>query len=156
MEINITIVGQMITFLIFVGFTMKFVWPPLKKTMEERLAKIEEGLASVDRAKKDLDEAKAEACVIVKDAKNQAVEIVDNATFRANKIEEKAKEDAVASADKIRIMALEEIQQQKNKARDELKQELVLLAIAGAEKLIQSNLNKDSNAKILEEFVSKV
>ncbi|API87562.1 F0F1 ATP synthase subunit B [Francisella uliginis] len=156
MDINITLIGQMITFAIFVGFTMKFVWPPLRKALDERREKIAEGLASADRASRELEVAKRKSAEVLREAKAKATEIVENAYVRAHKVDEQAKEEAIAAADKIKSMAMAEIEQEKIKAREELKQELVSLAMAGASKIISAEVDQKASHKILKDFVEKV
>ncbi|MEY8701826.1 F0F1 ATP synthase subunit B [Francisella philomiragia] len=156
MDINITLIGQMITFAIFVGFTMKFVWPPLRKALDERREKIAEGLASADRASRELEVAKRQSAEILREAKAKATEIVENAYVRAHKVDEQAKEEAIAAADKIKSMAMAEIEQEKVKAKEELKQEVVSLAMAAASKIISANVDEQSSKKILKDFVEKV
>ncbi|QUE31227.1 F0F1 ATP synthase subunit B [Francisella philomiragia] len=156
MDINITLIGQMITFAIFVGFTMKFVWPPLRKALDERREKIAEGLASADRASRELEVAKRQSAEILREAKAKATEIVENAYVRAHKVDEQAKEEAIAAADKIKSMAMAEIEQEKVKAKEELKHEVVSLAIAAASKIISANVDEQSSKKILKDFVEKV
>ncbi|MEY8713920.1 F0F1 ATP synthase subunit B [Francisella philomiragia] len=156
MDINITLIGQMITFAIFVGFTMKFVWPPLRKALDERREKIAEGLASADRASRELEVAKRQSAEILREAKAKATEIVENAYVRAHKVDEQAKEEAIAAADKIKSMAMAEIEQEKVKAKDELKHEVVSLAMAAASKIISANVDEQSSKKILKDFVEKV
>ncbi|MEY8835822.1 F0F1 ATP synthase subunit B [Francisella philomiragia] len=153
---NITLIGQMITFAIFVGFTMKFVWPPLRKALDERREKIAEGLASADRASRELEVAKRQSAEILREAKAKATEIVENAYVRAHKVDEQAKEEAIAAADKIKSMAMAEIEQEKVKAKEELKHEVVSLAMAAASKIISANVDEQSSKKILKDFVEKV
>ncbi|XSZ47357.1 F0F1 ATP synthase subunit B [Francisella noatunensis] len=156
MDINITLIGQMITFAIFVGFTMKFVWPPLRKALDERREKIAEGLASADRASRELEVAKRQSAEILREAKAKATEIVENAYVRAHKVDEQAKEEAIAAADKIKSMAMANIEQEKVKAKEELKHEVVSLAMAAASKIISANVDEQSSKKILKDFVEKV
>lgn len=156
MDINITLIGQMITFAIFVGFTMRFVWPPLRKALDERREKIAEGLASADRASRELEVAKRQSAEILREAKAKATEIVENAYARAHKVDEQAKEEAIAAADKIKSMAMAEIEQEKVKAKEELKHEVVSLAMAAASKIISANVDEQSSKKILKDFVEKV
>ena len=146
----------MITFAIFVAFTMKFVWPPLRKALDERREKIAEGLASADRASRELEVAKRKSAEVLREAKAKATEIVENAYVRAHRVDEQAKEEAIAAADKIKSMAMAEIEQEKIKAREELKQELVSLAMAGASKIISAEVDQKASHKILKDFVEKV
>ena len=156
MDINITLVGQMITFAIFVVFTMKFVWPPLRKALDERREKIADGLASADRASRELEVAKRQSAEVLREAKAKATEIVDGAYTRAHKVDEQAKEDAIVVADKIKSMAMVEIEQEKVKARVELKTEIVILAMASASKIISTQIDEKASNEILKDFVAKV
>lgn len=156
MDINITLVGQMITFAVFVVFTMKFVWPPLRKALDERREKIVDGLASADRASRELEVAKRQSAEVMREAKAKATEIVENAYVRAHKVDEQAKEEAIVASDKIKSMAMAEIEQEKIKAKEELKTEIVTLAIAGATKIISAQVDKNASNEILKDFVAKV
>ncbi|AJC48286.1 F0F1 ATP synthase subunit B [Allofrancisella guangzhouensis] len=156
MDINVTLIGQMITFAIFVVFTMKFVWPPLRTALEERREKIANGLASADRASRELEVAKRQSAEILREAKAKATEIVENAYVRAHKVDEQAKEEAIAIAEKVKSMAMAEIDQEKIKAREELKQELVSLAIAGASKIISAKVDEKASNDLLKDFVAKI
>ena len=156
MDINITLVGQMITFAIFVVFTMKFVWPPLRKALDERREKIADGLASADRASRELEVAKRQSVEVLREAKAKATEIVDGAYTRAHKVDEQAKEEAIVTADKIKGMAMVEIEQEKIKAKVELKTEVVTLAMAGASKIISAQVDEQASNEILKEFVNKI
>ena len=156
MDINITLVGQMITFAIFIVFTMKFVWPPLRNALDERREKIADGLASADRASRELEVAKRQSAEFLREAKAKATEIIDGAYTRAHKIDEQAKEEAIVVADKIKSMAMVEIEQEKVRARVELKTEIVTLAMAGASKIISAQVDKKAGDEILKEFVAKI
>lgn len=156
MDINITLIGQMITFSIFVVFTMKLVWPPLQKALNERREKIADGLASADRASRELEVAKRQSAEVLREAKAKATEIVDGAYVRAHKLDEQAKEEAMVTANKIKSMAMAEIDQEKIKAKEELKDELVTLAMAGANKIISAQVNEEASNEILKDFVARV
>ena len=156
MDINITLVGQMITFAIFVVFTMKFVWPPLRKALDERREKIADGLASADRASRELEVAKRQSAEVLREAKAKATEIIDGAYTRAHKVDEQAKEEAIVAADKIKSMAMAEIEQEKIKAKVELKTELVTLVMAGASKIISAQVDEQASNEILKDFVAKI
>ena len=94
MNINLTLIGQMVAFVCFVVFCMKFVWPPIIAAMREREKKIADGLAAADRANHDLELAQEKAVERLKEAKNEAAGIVDSANKRANQIVEEAKQAA--------------------------------------------------------------
>ena len=156
MDINVTLIGQMITFAIFVVFTMKFVWPPLRKALDERREKIADGLASAERASRDLEVAKRQSAEVLREAKVKATEIVEASYVRAHKVDEQAKEEAIVSANKIKNMAMAEIDQEKVRAKEELRTELVSLVIAGASKIISAQVDEKASNEILRDFVAKV
>ncbi len=156
MNINLTLIGQMITFAIFIWFTMKFVWPPLKKAMHERNKKIADGLAFAEKASNDLEIAKRKANEIILDSKAQAATIVDQANDRARRAEEQAKEDARHAAEKIKSTALKEIDTEREQAKSALKAEIGAIAIAGAEKILKQNINKESNQQLLDELANEI
>ena len=156
MDINVTLIGQMITFAIFVVFTMKFVWPPLRNALDERREKIADGLASAERASRDLEVAKRQSAEVLREAKVKATEIVEASYVRAHKVDEQAKEEATVSANKIKNMAMAEIDQEKVRAKEELRIELVALVIAGASKIISAQVDEKASNEILRDFVAKV
>lgn len=156
MDINLTLIGQMITFVIFVGFTMKFVWPPLKKVMHARQARIAEGLSFTDRAEKELKAAKQNAREIVQQAKAQAGKIIEQANMRAVQIDEEAKENARNDANRIRQAANDEAIAQMRMMKQQLRKEVVTIALAGAEKLINQNIDMASNNQLLEEMAAEL
>lgn len=156
MDINITLIGQMITFAIFVGFTMKFVWPPLKKAMNERKAKIADGLASVDRAQKALEVARSKANEIIQEAKTQATKIIEQANMRAMQIDEGAKETARDDANRIRKAANDEAELQMRAIKQQLRIEVVSIAVSGAQKLIRKNIDTTTNNHLLEEMAAEL
>ena len=124
MNINLTLIGQMIAFVGFVWFCMKFVWPPIIAAMEERENKIADGLAAADRASHDLELAKEKAVERLKEAKQEAAGIIESANKRANQLVEEAKDAAVAEADRVKASAQAEIEQESNRAREALRAEV--------------------------------
>lgn len=156
MDINITLIGQMITFVIFVGFTMRFVWPPLKKAMEERRVKIADGLASAGRAEEELQVAKRKTQDLIQAAKAQATKIIMQANVRALRIDEEAKEAARIDANRIRKAANDEAEAHMIAMKQKLRKEVVGIAVAGAEKLIGKNIDMTANNNLLEEMAAKL
>ena len=134
MNINYTLIGQMIFFAIFVLFCMKYVWPPILAAMTEREKKISDGLAAADRASKDLELAQKKAVQELKEAKVQAAELIEQANKRANQIVDEAKESARQEGDRLIAAAKSEIEQEKNRVKEELRKEVAAIAVAGAEK----------------------
>jgi F-type H+-transporting ATPase subunit b len=151
-DINLTLIGQTIAMIVFVWFCMKFIWPPLLNAIEERQAKIEEGLAAADMSAQKLEEAKAEAEEIVSDARKQATSILDQAHARANEIVAEGKSDGVKERDRQLAAAKAEIDAEANRAREELRGQVSAVALAGAEKI----LNREIDAKEHEDILGKL
>ncbi len=156
MNFNATLIGQTITFIVFVWFCMKYVWPPLMAALEERNAKITEGLAAAERGQKDLEQAQAKVSENLDEAKQQAQEIINQAQKRANEIVDGAKDIAREEADKIKNAATADIDQQVNSAREQLRKEVSVIALSGAEKILQREVNADAHAAVLDELVAQI
>ncbi len=152
MDINITLVGQMITFAIFVIFTMKFVWPPLKKAMDERKEKIQKGLSLFDNATKELANAHIKSNDLIKEAKYQAKKILDMANKSSMKIYEEAKQIAKQDAENIYKKAHNDAEVYINTMKQLLRKEIISIAILSAEKILKSNIDITSNSKLLKEI----
>ncbi|MDH5432809.1 MAG: F0F1 ATP synthase subunit B [Gammaproteobacteria bacterium] len=156
MNINMTLFFEMIAFATFVFFCMKFVWPPLLGAIEERQKKIEEGLAAADRSQKDLELAQKNAEKTMHEAKEKAAELIDQAKKRHAEIVDAAKDDARAEADKIKAGAQAEIEQEVHRAREELRKQVSLLAVAGAEKILQKSIDASAHSDILDNLVAEL
>ena len=152
MDINLTLIGQTIAMIVFVWFCMKFIWPPLLSAIEERQEKIAEGLAAADMSARKLEEAKAEAEQIVSDARKQATSILDQAHARANEIVAEGKSDGVKERDRQLAAAKAEIDAETNRAREELRGQVSAVALAGAEKI----LNREIDAREHEDILGKL
>jgi len=151
-DINLTLIGQTIAMIVFVWFCMKFIWPPLLEAIEERQKQIEDGLAAADRGQEKLVQAQAEADEIVADARRQATGILDQANARANEIVADGKADGVKERERQLTAATAEIEQEANRAREELRGQVSAVAIAGAEKI----LNREIDAKTHEDILGKL
>lgn len=156
MEINATLLGQLITFLLLVWFTMKYVWPPITTAMREREKKIASGLEASERSKHELEHAKQEAQVIISEAKQEASQIVDLAHKRSVQLIEEAKDNARTEGKRIIEQSHEQFARDVSRTKEELRKQLAGLAIAGAEKIIQRNLDAATNAALLDEFVAEI
>lgn len=156
MEPNATIIVQSIAFIAFVWFTMKFVWPMLETAITERQNKIAEGLAASEKGAHDLELAKESASKTLKEAKSQAAELIDQAKKRHSDIVESAKDDAREEADKILNGARAEIEQEVNRAREQLRAQLSVLAVAGAEKILERNIDAAAQNDIVEKLVTEL
>ena len=156
MNINLTIIGQMISFVVFVWFTMKFVWPPIVKALEERKAKIAEGLAAAERGQHEQKLAEQRAKDRLHQAKGEAGEILNMAKKRAGEIVEEAKHDARAEGDRILVAARAEIEQEVNRAREELRHRVAQLALAGAEKILEREIHADAHKDIVASLAQQI
>jgi F-type H+-transporting ATPase subunit b len=148
-DINATLIGQSIAMLVFVWFCMKYIWPPLLEAIEERQEKIAEGLAAADKGEEALVAAKAEADEIVADARKQATGILDQAHTRANEIVADGKADGVKERDRQLDAAKAEIEQETNRAREELRGQVSAIAVASAEKILQREIDDKQHEDIL-------
>jgi F-type H+-transporting ATPase subunit b len=149
-DINIgTLLGQSIAMIVFVWFCMKFIWPPLLAAIEERQQKIADGLAAADKGQQALEAAKAEADEIVSDARKQATGILDQAHARANEIVADGKNDGVKERDRQLTAAKADIEQESNKAREELRGQVSAIAIASAEKILRREIDDKQHEDIL-------
>ena len=156
MNINLTLIGQSITFALFVWFCMKFIWPPVMGALEARRKEIADGLAAAERGQHEQELAEKRAAEHIKDAKGQASDIIAQAQKRANEIVDEAKGDARTEAERIKAGADAEIEQEINRAREHLRQEVVTLAISGAEKILKKEVNKDAHASSLNELATQL
>jgi F-type H+-transporting ATPase subunit b len=156
MNFNATLIGQSITFLVFVWFCMKYVWPPLMAALEERKAKIADGLAAAERGQKDLELAKSRVSDNLKDAKAQAQDIINQAQKRANEMVDEAKGTAREEAEKIKNAATADIDQQINSAREQLRKEVSSIAIAGAERILKREINAEAHGEVLDDMMAQI
>ncbi len=156
MEINATLVGQLITFALLVWFTMKYVWPPITKAMIEREKRIAEGLEASDRSKLELEQAASEALSIIRDAKQEASQVVDQAHKRSVQIVEEAKENARTESKRIVEHAQDQIALEVSQTKEALRKQLAGLAVAGAEKILKRQLDTSTNAALLDEFAAEI
>ncbi len=156
MNINLTLFGQMVTFAIFVWFCMKFVWPVIITAMEERQQKIADGLDAADRAMRDLEAAQDKATDQMKEAKQEAAGIVDQANKRANQIVEEAKQQAITEGDRLKVAAEAEIEQEINRAKEELRASVAGLALAGAEKVLEASIDDKANRSLVDNLASQL
>ncbi|MEJ2322174.1 MAG: F0F1 ATP synthase subunit B [Gammaproteobacteria bacterium] len=156
MNINLTLIGQMVAFVCFVLFCMKYVWPPIIGAMAEREKKIADGLAAADRANHDLELAKEQAVERLKEAKHEAAGIVDLANRRASQIVEEAKQAAVVEADRVKAAAQAEIQQEANRAREQLRGQVAALSLAGAEKVLGAAIDQKAHSELVEKLAAEL
>ena len=156
MNINLTLIGQSIAFLVFVWFCMKFIWPPLMSALEERKKNIAEGLAAAERGKKEQELSEQRASEVIKEAKGKAAEIIAGAEKRGAEIVEEAKSDAKVEGERIIIAAHSEIEQEINRARETLRGELAALVTSGAEQIIGKEIDSKAHSKMLDELAAQL
>lgn len=156
MDINFTLIVQMLVFASFVGFTMKFVWPPLAKALEERQNKIADGLSAAERGRKELELAQHRVKDELKHAKAQAAEIVEKATRRAAQLIEEARDEAKLEAQRQAKLAQEQLQQEVNRAKDSLRKRVAELAVAGAELILKKEIDASANSHLLDNLIKEI
>ena|SRR5476649_1773806 len=156
MNLNATILGQAIAFILFVLFCMKYIWPPLIAAIEKRQKEIADGLASADMAKKEVDIAQANASDQLKKARAEAQVIIEQANKRKAQIMDEAKAEAEDERNKIVAQAQSEIQAETKRAREELRKQVALLAFAGAEKIIERSVDEAANSDIVDKLVAEL
>lgn len=149
MNFNATLIGQSITFIFFVWFCMKFVWPPIMSALETRKKQIADGLAAADRGKHELELAAKKAGDNMRYAKAQAAEVIAQAEKRAAQIIEEAKTAAKEEGDRQLAAAQANIAQETNRARESLREQVAGLAVAGAEKILRREVNAQTHADLL-------
>ncbi|MGJ8513931.1 F0F1 ATP synthase subunit B [Carnimonas bestiolae] len=156
MNINLTLIGQIITFVIFVWFCMKYVWPPISGALAEREKKISEGLNAADRAREELDRAKAEAEQILRETREEASQIVEQARSRSNKMVEEARETARAEGQRMIDSAHSEIEQELQSAKSALRAQVSSLAVRGAERILESSVDEKQHADLLDKLTAEL
>lgn len=156
MNINLTLIGQSISFIFFVWFCLKFIWPPLMAALDERQKKVAEGLAAAERGKKEHELAEARAKELLHEAKEQASDVIGHAQKRAAEIVEEAKEAARKEGDRILEAARAEIGQEVNRAREALRAQVVELAVAGASRVLAKEIDAKAHNDLLDDLVSNL
>lgn len=156
MNINATLLGQAISFAIFVWFCMKFVWPPLTAALADRQQKIAEGLNAADKAQRDLATAKDQVEQELKAAKVKAAELLEQASRRAGQVVEEAKTQAQVEGDRIKAQAMEQVELEVSRARDALRAQVAALAVAGAEKILKAHIDAGAHAAMLDQLASEL
>lgn len=156
MGLNATLFGQIFTFLVFVWFTKKFVWPPVMQAMDERRQKIADGLAAADRGQRELLEADAQAAEVLKEARQQAAGIVEQASKRGSEIVEEAKVNARAEGERLVSAAQAEIEREQARAHEALKAEVAGIAVIGAGRILKREINADAHAELMDELTAQI
>jgi F-type H+-transporting ATPase subunit b len=155
-NINLTLVVQMVVFALLVWFTMKFVWPMILGPMEERAKKIATGLAAAEKAELDLTKASERAESAIKEARDRANEIVDQAQRRANEMVEAAKAQALQEGERLVATARQQIELATTKAREELRKEVARLAVSSASQLLGREIDAKAHSDLLGKLASEI
>lgn len=156
MNINATLIGQSITFIVFVWFTMKYVWPPIMSALEERKKKIADGLAAAERGKHEQELAEQRAAELIAQAKQEAAAIIAQAQKRANEIVDESKNTARVEGERILATANAEIEQEVNRAREQLRGQVVSIAVAGAGKVLKREIDAKAHDDLLQDLVAQI
>lgn len=149
MNINLTMLGQLIAFVMFVVFCMRYVWPPLTEMMRTRQKLIADGLENASRAEQQLLQANESAANELEAAKREAGELITQARSRANQIVDEAKEQAKEEANRIIDGAQESIDQEISRARESLRARVSDLAVEGAEKILSQSIDRPAHEAML-------
>ncbi len=156
MNINATLIGQGIAFFLFVVFCMKYVWPPILHALEERKKKIADGLAAGEHGKREQALAEERAKELLRQAKEQAGEIITRADKRAAEIVEEAKDDAKVEGQRLLTAARAEIEQEVNRVKEGLRGQVVSIALAGAGKVLEREVDETTHAELLNKLAAEI
>ncbi len=156
MNINLTLIVQVLVFIALIWFTMKFVWPMILGPMKERENKIAQGLAAAEKGKADLVQADQRAEAIVKEARTKAAQILDQAGKRSNEMVDEAKGTAAAEAQRLVAQAHEDAALESTRAREGLRREVGLLAVEGASRLLGREIDAKAHAELLDKLAAEV
>ena len=156
MNINATILAQMLIFVVLIIFTVKIVWPWTLRNMVAREKRIADGLAAAEKGQKDLREASGRAEALLKDAREKAMQIEEHARRRANEMVEQAKATASAEGDRLIAAAKQQIVQERNNVREELRRQVASLAVSGAGKILEREVDAGTHADILTKLAARI
>ena len=156
MNMNMTIIGQIISFIIFVYLCMKYVWPPLTAALAERQKKIAEGLDAADKANRDLEAAQQSVEAELQKSKAQAAELIEQANKRANQIVDEAKTAAHTEGDRIKAAAAAEVEQEVNRAKEALRAQVAALAVTGAEKILGASVDVNNHQELVDKLAAEL
>ena len=156
MNLNATLFAQFVVFFVLAWFTMKFVWPPLMKALDERAEKIASGLAAADRGKAEMADAAKRAQAELASARDEGQKRVGDAEKRAQAIIEEAKKAASEEAARIIAAAKSDAEQQVTRARDELRGQVATLAVKGAEQILKREVNATAHADLLNQLKTEL
>jgi F-type H+-transporting ATPase subunit b len=155
-NINATIFAQMVIFALLVWITVTWIWPMTLKNMVAREKRIADGLAAADKAQKDLAEAGGRAEALLKEAREKAMQIEEHARRRANEMIEQAKATAIAEGDRLIAAAKQQIAQERNNVREELRRQVAGLAVSGAGRILEREVDARTHADVLDKLAARI
>lgn len=156
MEINVTLIGQMITFILFVWFTKRFVWPPVITALKDRQAKIADGLAAAERGHEELARALESAQLTIKKSKDEAANFILEAKKQADVILDHARVQAREEGQRIIQQSHSEVKHMIAEAKEDLRQQVAAIALVGAEKILQSSVDSKTHQSMLEKLAEEI
>lgn len=156
MNLNLTLLGQTLSFVLFVWFCKKYVWPPMVSAMQDRQTQIADGLAAAEKSQQAQERAEKEAEQLVSDAKSQASEIIASAEKRGNAFVDEAKTTAVTEKERIIASAQAEVEQDVNSAREELRGQVSSIAVAAASKIAGKEIDESAHADLIDDLVTQL
>jgi F-type H+-transporting ATPase subunit b len=156
MNFNATLIGEMLSFAILIWFCVHFIWPHITKAIEDRQVKIAEGLSAAERAHAELKSADVKVQDEIKVARQQASEIIDKAQQQANQIIDKARSDAIAEINRLKATAQDDIASMAQRARDQLREQVGALAVAGASKIVQREVDASTHKALLDQLAAEI
>ncbi|BBE52150.1 ATP synthase subunit b [Ferriphaselus amnicola] len=156
MNINLTLFAQALSFAILIWFTVKFVWPPLLSAIETRQKTIADGLAAAERGKHEQELAAKRAADVIREAKEKAAEIIAQGEKRGTEIVEEAKAQAKVEGDRIITGAKAEVEQEVFRAREQLRNEVSAIALAGASRILGREIDAKAHNDLLEKLVAEI
>ena len=156
MDMNATLIGQAISFFVFIWFCMRFIWPPIMGALDERKKKIADGLAAAERGKHEQEIAQQRAMEVIQEAREKAGEIIAQAQKRATEIIEESKENARAEGERILVAANAEITQETNRAKEALRGQVATLVVTGASRVLGREIDATAQDDLLQDLVAQI
>ena len=156
MNINLTMLGQAISFAVFVWFCVKYVWPPIIAALEERETRIADGLAAAEKGQQDLQNAGQKVEDILQEGREKAQEFVVQSQKRGEELVEQAKQAAVEEGDRLLVTARGRIDQERNEARESLRNEVAVLALSGAEQILMREVDANAHREVLDKLTAEI
>ncbi|TAM62786.1 MAG: F0F1 ATP synthase subunit B [Rhodanobacter sp.] len=156
MDFNATLIGEMLSFAILIWFCVHFIWPHINKAIEDRQIKIAEGLNAAERAHAELKSADVKVAAEIKVARQQATEIIDKAQQQANQIIDKARSEAIVEINRLKASAQADIAIMAQRAREQLREQVGALAVQGASRIVQREVDASTHKTLLDQLAAEI